>query len=47
MLRSATARCISPSTSAYEPRVMTKGISVVTPPVAACRLSVAQSEAKD
>src|SRR5262245_10977025 len=46
-LPAATARCMSPSTSTYESRVMTKGMSVVTPPVTACRLSVAQSAAKD
>ena len=46
-LPAATARCISPSTSMYESRVMTKGMSVVTPPVTAWRLSVAQSEAND
>src|SRR6266542_271335 len=42
-----TARCMSGRTAAYESRVMTKGSSVVTPPVTACRLSVAQSEAND
>src|SRR5687767_14436046 len=46
-LPAVTARCMSPSTSTYESRVMTKGMSVVTPPVTACRLSVAQSEAND
>ncbi len=34
-LPAATARCMSPSTSTYESRVMTKGMSVVTPPVTA------------
>src|SRR4029077_16266137 len=41
-----TARRISPSASRYEPRVITNGISVVTPPVTAWRLSVPQSEAE-
>src|SRR5258706_11308727 len=45
-LWSATARPIPPSASRSEPRVITKGISVVTPPVRVCGLSVAQSEAK-
>src|SRR2546428_152371 len=46
-LPAATAFCISGSTSTYEPRVMTKGRSVVTPPVTAWRLSLAQSPSND
>src|SRR5260370_23904536 len=45
-LCAATARRTSPSASRWEARVITNGIGVVTPPVTACRLSVAQSEAK-
>src|SRR5688500_2530592 len=46
-LSAPTSFCICGSTSKYEPRVMTKGSSVVTPPVTAWRLSLAQSPAND